>query len=43
MRFSGNFIIIVALFITVLILSNITAVKPIQIPGNPALRVPGQH
>ena len=31
MRFSGNFIIIVALFITVLILSNIIAVKPIQI------------
>ena len=30
MRFSGNFIIIVALFITVLILSNIIAVKPIQ-------------
>ena len=31
MRFSGNFIIIVALFITVLILSNIIAVKPIQL------------
>ena len=31
MRFSGNFIIIIALFITVLILSNIIAVKPIQL------------
>ena len=31
MRFSGSFIIVLVLFITVLITSNIIAVKPITI------------
>ncbi len=45
MRFSGTFIIVVALFITVLIASNIIAVKaitvlPIQWFGNPGIILP---
>ncbi|MDE2940645.1 MAG: queuosine precursor transporter [Chloroflexota bacterium] len=45
MRFTGSFIIVVALFITVLITSNIIAVKPITILpiqwfGDPAIILP---
>ena len=45
MRFTGTFVVVVALFITVLITSNIIAVKPITILpiqwfGNPAVILP---
>ena len=45
MRFTGTFVIVVALFITVLIASNIIAVKPITILpiqwfGDPAIILP---
>ena len=45
MRFTGAFVIVVALFVTVLIISNIIAVKPITVLpiawfGNPAMILP---